>query len=88
MCGVGPGMLRKCVPTVPSDDFRLCVIGEEAGELDWVLYGDSSSIELLREGMVTGCRKEEDISGWQVEGNNRGWKSRSLSLTEKMQSGL
>jgi hypothetical protein len=39
MCGVGPGMLRKCVPTVPSDDLRLCVIGEEAGELefDWVL---------------------------------------------------
>jgi hypothetical protein len=56
MCGVdGPGMLRKCVP---SDDLRLGVVGEDqaaAGEVDWA-YGDPSDIELLRDGMESGCK--------------------------------
>jgi hypothetical protein len=58
MCGVdGPGTPRKWVPW---DDLRLGVVGEEdqataLGEVDWV-YGDPSDIELLREGIESGCR--------------------------------
>jgi hypothetical protein len=57
MCGVdGPGMPRKWVL---SDGLRLGVVGEEqvasAGEVGWV-NGDGSDIELLREGMESGCR--------------------------------
>jgi hypothetical protein len=57
MCGVdGPGMPRKWVL---SDGLRLGVVGEEqvaaAGEVGWV-NGDASDIELLREGMESGCR--------------------------------
>jgi hypothetical protein len=43
---------------VPSDDLRLGVVEEDqaaVGEVDRV-YGESSDIELLREGMVRGLR--------------------------------
>lgn len=50
MCGVnGPGMPRKWELSL---DLRLLGVDQEAD----CVYGDASDIELLREGMESGCR--------------------------------